>query len=655
LGAEAPHFGSSLKTAGVPTDAHVVSTAEHHPIAQDPESAAEIAPADPTADGARLAALRDLGILDTEPEESFDRFTRLAADLLGVPVALVSLVDRDRQFFKSQQGLQAPWSEARQTPLSHSFCQYAVNSKRPLVIEDARKSGLVSDSLAIRDLDLIAYAGVPLVLEDGHVVGTFCAIDRQPHQWTKFELRVLNDLAQAVTTQLDLRRALAERSLNDRLTGLPNRALTTAFCDHVRAGHRDRRMLGLAIAVDDAGIINQTYGVTHADRVLKRVSRRIAWQLSSEDVLGRIGADSFIVIRPDIEHESEALELARKLRDGICGETLTVKGDSLSIGITVGIAYGDGETTGEELVIHAEQAMRDARANRRHVRVAAPEDAEESATRLRMRGALRGAVHRDEITVAFQPIVDLESGRTRGFEALARWRHPELGEVSPTEFIPVAEVSGDIVGIGEHVLRTSCQQLGSWRGEFDDELRLTVNFSPVQLAVPNIVEVIQGILDDSNVPGAALALEITEGVLLAPGPLELRNLERLRELGIQIALDDFGTGYSTLAYLKSFAVDVIKIDRSFLDSRHADFRGEALVRAILAFGDGMQIEVVAEGVETSSQRDLLHRSGCRYGQGFLFAHPLPAGEVKIGPRRFEPSTPPTLSAPATQPELAATS
>jgi diguanylate cyclase (GGDEF)-like protein len=631
------------------TDAQIVSKTEHPPVVPEHDGGAgvvQVVPGDPIADGARLAALRDLGILDTEPEASFDRFTKLAADLLGVPVALVSLVDRDRQFFKSQQGLAAPWSEARQTPLSHSFCQYAISTKRPLVIEDARKSALVRDSLAIRDLDLIAYAGVPLVLEDGNAVGTLCAIDRQPHQWSNFDVRVLHDLGQAVTTQLDLRRALAERSLTDQLTGLPNRALTTAFCERLRAGQRDRRLLGLAITVDDVQAIYQSYGVSHAERVLTRVSRRIAWQLSTDDVLGRIGADSFIVIHP-IENESEGLELAQRVREGICGDTLTVGGDSLSMGVTVGIAYGDGDTTGEDLVIRAEEAMSEARGNRLAVQADLPGDAEESAARLRIRGALRGAVHRDEITVAFQPIVDLETGRTRGFEALARWRHPELGEVSPTEFIPIAEGSGDVVAIGEHVLRSACRQLGSWRAEFDDELRMTVNFSPVQLAVPNIVEVIQGILDDSGVPGDALALEITEGVLLAPGPLELRNLEQLRDLGIQIALDDFGTGYCTLSYLKSFAVDVIKIDRSFLEDRHADFRDAALVRAILALGEGMQIEVVAEGVETSSQRDLLHRSGCRYGQGFLFAHPLPAEEITITPRRFAPST--------QQPALAATS
>jgi GAF domain-containing protein len=169
-------------------------------------------PADATlpaaiSDGARLAALQDLGILDTEPEPSFDRFTRLAAELLGVPVSLVSLVDSDRQFFKSQHGLQAPWAGARQTPLSHSFCLHAVTSTHPLVIEDARNSPL-ADNLGVRDLSIIAYAGVPLILEDGHAVGAFCAIDAQPRQWSELDLRILEGLAAAVNTLLDLRRAL---------------------------------------------------------------------------------------------------------------------------------------------------------------------------------------------------------------------------------------------------------------------------------------------------------------------------------------------------------------------------------------------------------------------------------------------------------------
>jgi EAL domain-containing protein (putative c-di-GMP-specific phosphodiesterase class I) len=260
--------------------------------------------------------------------------------------------------------------------------------------------------------------------------------------------------------------------------------------------------------------------------------------------------------------------------------------------------------------------------------------AEGSAARLRVRGALRGAVARGEVTVAFQPIVELSSGCTRGFEALARWNHPDLGCVTPGEFIPVAEASGEIVLIGEHVLRTACKQLARWRTQSGQDLQVTVNLSPVQLAVPNLADVVRGILVESGLPGHALGLEITEGVLMAPGFVTRRNLEQIRELGIQIALDDFGTGYSALSYLKRFPVDVIKADRSFLDGLGTDRRDLAVLRAILAIGDGMDIQVVAEGVETQRQRELLRLSGCPFGQGFLFSRPLAAEDIHLGGRPF---------------------
>jgi EAL domain-containing protein (putative c-di-GMP-specific phosphodiesterase class I) len=243
-------------------------------------------------------------------------------------------------------------------------------------------------------------------------------------------------------------------------------------------------------------------------------------------------------------------------------------------------------------------------------------------------------VARGEVTVAFQPIVELSSGCTRGFEALARWNHPDLGCVTPGEFIPVAEASGEIVLIGEHVLRTACKQLARWRTQSGQDLQVTVNLSPVQLAVPNLADVVRGILVESGLPGHALGLEITEGVLMAPGFVTRRNLEQIRELGIQIALDDFGTGYSALSYLKRFPVDVIKADRSFLDGLGTDRRDLAVLRAILAIGDGMDIQVVAEGVETQRQRELLRLSGCPFGQGFLFSRPLAAEDIHLDGRPF---------------------
>lgn len=580
------------------------------------------------ADGARLAALRDLGILDTEPEEAFDRFTRLASDLLRVPVSLVSLVAGDRQFFKSQHGLPQPWAEARQTPLSHSFCQHAVATKRPVVIEDARLSGLVKDNLAIRDLDVIAYAGMPLILDDGYAVGALCAIDSQPRQWNEHELRILEDLAAAVKTQLELRSVLVSQSLHDRLTGLPNRALMIAHCEQHFITNPDREMLIVMTAgIDGFSQINEAYGAEQADSILQEVGKRLVGLLRKDDVLGRWQGDVFAILCPSVVDEQEALHVAQRIRDGLAGEPLIVGEDFLSVSATLGIASGRAAADAGALIGQAAEAMRQAKGRHARVMVARDNDSSLSAARLRLRGALHGAVDRDEIRVAYQAIVDLGTGQPVGYEALARWTNPVLGTVSPGDFIPIAEASGYVVQIGEHILRTACHQLAQWRQELHPTLRMTVNLSPLQLSLPNICELVKEILDQNALPGDALGLEITEGVLLSPGPLERHNLQRLRELGLRIALDDFGTGYSALAVLKQFPIDVIKIDRSFTASIDTDDSDAALIKAILNIGEALELPVIAEGIETPPQLDRLLQMGFRYGQGFLFARPLPAAEI----------------------------
>jgi diguanylate cyclase (GGDEF)-like protein len=582
------------------------------------------------SDGARIAALRELGLLDTEPEPEFDRFTRLAVDLLGVPVALVSLVERDRQFFKSACGLSGEWAAARQTPLSHSFCQHVVARRQPLVIADARADPLVADNLAVRDLSVIAYAGLPLILSDGHAVGALCAIDTRPRAWTEHELRVLGDLAAAVRTQLELRRAVARQSLRDTLTGLPARALTVAYADRLIAAHGDGELVALAVGIDDMSALNDGYGIDHGDRILALVSRRIAHQLNSEDILGRLEGDVFAILRPRAADQLEALRLAHQVRAAVGAEPVAVRGDRLPVSVTVGLATAGADVDGATLLTRAAEAMRLAKHDRDQVAVADSDTAPRSAAGLRLHGALAGAVARGEITVAFQPIVELGSGWTRGFEALARWTHPELGPVSPSEFVPVAEASGEIVRIGEHVLRVACHQLARWRAASGDDLQVTVNLSPVQLALPNIADVIAAILAETELAGQALALEITEEVFLSPGELEQRNLQRIRDLHVQIALDHFGTGYSTLAYLKRLPVDVLKVDRCFLDGLESDHRDAGLMSAILSMGSEMDRRVVAEGIETKAQRELLRLSGCLLGQGFLFSHPLPAEQIHPG-------------------------
>ncbi len=591
--------------------------------------------------GARLAALRDLGILGTPPEEDFDRFTRLASELLEAPVSLVSLVDRDRQFFKSQHGLPEPWASARQTPLSHSFCKHAVASGRALVIEDTRQNLTVADNPAIRDLSAIAYAGVPLVLEDGHAVGTLCVVDAEPRRWAQRDLRILADLAAAVQALIGLRYTTARQRLHDQLTGLPSRALTVAHAEQIAGRQTSGDLVAVTVDVNDLGAVNEAYGTIQGDRILKLVARRIAHGLGPDDVFGRLEGDVFVILRSGVDDQLQALALAHRIREEVSAQAVRIRSDQLQVSVTAGIASGavdDDDGGADQVITRAAEVMRLAKAQRGRIMVADARRAVSSASRLRRRGALRGAVARGEIAVAFQPIVELATGTTFGFEALARWQHPEFGLVGPAEFIPVAEATGEVVLIGEHVLRTACRQLARWRSESAQNLQITVNLSPVQLAVPNFAEVVNSILLTNRLPGPALVLEITEGVFMTPEPVARRNLDQIRQLGVRIALDDFGTGYSALSYLKRFPVDIIKADRSFLDGLGADRRDLAVLRAILAIGDGMDIQVVAEGVETQRQRELLRLSGCPFGQGFLFAPPLPPEKIVIGPRPQHPAT-----------------
>jgi diguanylate cyclase (GGDEF)-like protein len=433
----------------------------------------------------------------------------------------------------------------------------------------------------------------------------------------------------AVKTLLELRRAHSDQGLHDRLTGLPCRDLMFAYAERMSAGLSNGELVAVAVGIDDLGTVNEAYGTQHGDRVLGIAARRIGSVLASDDVLGRLEGNVFAVIRPRVDDELEAIEFVRVIRDAISLEPMRVRGNMLSIKATVGLATGAHDVAGATLIVRAAEEMRRTKGRRTRVVVADPDRERQAATRLRLRAALPGAVARHEIGVAFQPIVGLDDGEPRAFEALARWQHPELGAIGPGEFIPIAEASGEIVHIGEYVLNTACGQLATWRASSAKDLRVTVNLSPVQLGLPNLPEVIQAILSRTGLSGSVLTLELTEGMFTAPGLLERRNLERIRDLGVRIALDDFGTGYSALSYLKRFPVDVIKVDRCFLDGLETDERDAALMQAILAIGSGMDIHVVAEGVETAAQRDLLRTSGWHWAQGFLFARPLPAEEISV--------------------------
>jgi len=247
--------------------------------------------------------------------------------------------------------------------------------------------------------------------------------------------------------------------------------------------------------------------------------------------------------------------------------------------------------------------------------------------RLEVETALNTALERGEFVVEYQPIVDLATDRVEGLEALVRWRHPERGLVPPSDFVGLAEESGLIGGIGEFVLGEACRQVGAWvaDGTVDADFSVSVNLSARQFEHEDIVATVRSAIDDAGIAPRQLCLEITEGTLMASGSAEV--LQRLHDLGVKVAIDDFGTGYSSLYYLKRFPVDVVKIDRSFVDGLGTDADDDAIVTAVLSLGHALGLRVVAEGVETEAQRDRLIGLGCDAGQGFLMFRPVPAAEV----------------------------
>ena len=579
-------------------------------------------------DDARLAALRKLGLLDSAPDATIDSFTRMATELLGVPISLVSLLDADRQFFLSQRGLEASVAAARETPLSHSICKHVVAGGAVLAVDDARTDPLVRDNLAVTELGVGAYAGMPLILEDGNAVGALCAIDTGPREWSERELALLGDLAAALNSIIDLHARLARQSLHDTLTGLPNREFLVASCNGLidRAGEGDKVAVVCA-GIDHFNLVNQAFGTEQADRVLCAVAERLGAVAREEEIFGRLRGDVFALVTPGVASEERALAVGWRFHEALTAEPLRYKGEPLSVRVTVGVATGGRGTSGADLTSEAANAMRQAKRQQGRVRVAEDDWTQTAAVQLRTREALHGALDRGEISAVFQPVIEIDGGAVVSFETLSRWTHPQLGPVSPEDFIPLAELTGDILPLGRWIFEQAGNLVTEAREERGFDLVVGVNVSPLQLEEPDFADIAREACELRGLEGRSLGIEITEGALLETGPVQLDNLARLKEFGIHVVLDDFGTGYSALGYLRDFSIGIIKIDRSFIERLTTDRHAAALIQAIIAMCRGMDMEIVAEGIETAEQAQILSLLGCRYGQGFYFGRPVGAAEA----------------------------
>ncbi len=419
---------------------------------------------------------------------------------------------------------------------------------------------------------------------------------------------------------------LAFMAQHDGLTGLPNRTMLRQRIDETMSQSRrsGQKVAVVCLDLDDFKTVNETLGHATGDKVLRGVAKRLRSSLRQDDLVGRLGADEFIVMQSDILRPEEASDLARRLISAV-SEPYLIEGQSVAISARAGIAIapGDGDDA-EKLLKNADMALSRAKgeAGMTFSFFEAAMDAK-AQTRRRLEADLRAAIDAELLEPHYQPLVDLKTGQITGFEALVRWHSAERGFVSPGEFIPVAEETGLINPIGGLVLRRACAEAARW----PDPVRVAVNLSPLQFRTGNLLAMVMDALNQSGLPAKRLELEITETLLMDKGDQVLATLHALRALGVHISMDDFGTGYSSLSYLRSFPFDKIKIDQSFVRGLAANQDAQAIVRAIVNLGKGLGVTITAEGIETEAELSFLRAEGCHQGQGFLFSKARPNDEV----------------------------
>lgn len=412
----------------------------------------------------------------------------------------------------------------------------------------------------------------------------------------------------------------------DALTGLPNRQMFyDRFSQEMKTAHRERRKLGLLfIDLDQFKEVNDSLGHSCGDLLLVDVARRLESSVRESDTVARLSGDEFTVIlknigAPDIA-ERIAGDILRKLQQPfmVREEVVYVSG---SIGITI---YPDDATDREDLLRNADQAMYQAKKNGRNCLAYFTRSMQDEAQhRISIANDLRVALSGQQFELAYQPIVELATGKVRKAEALIRWRHPQRGVVNPREFIGIAEDSGIIHEIGNWVFYESMRQVEAWQKAYKPDLQLSINKSPLQFHVHHETQHRWlAYLKEKGIQAKSIIIEITESLLLDSGDTVRKQMDRYAENGVQIALDDFGTGFSSLAYLQQFDIDFIKIDQSFINGLTEDSTNLALCKAMVKMAHALDIEVIAEGIEQEEQRDLLLAMGCDYGQGFYFSAPV---------------------------------
>jgi diguanylate cyclase (GGDEF)-like protein len=419
---------------------------------------------------------------------------------------------------------------------------------------------------------------------------------------------------------------------HDILTGLPNRAL---FNDHLKLAlsqaRRNQQLVGvLFIDLDGFKIVNDTMGHMFGDQLLQSVAERFSSSLRSADTLARIGGDEFMLLVPGLDSAQHTTAVAQKMLSRLKNPFL-MDDEEIFIGASIGIAIfpHDGDTI-DELVRKADIAMYQAKGkDKGGFRFYSEEMEGATARRLTVESGLRRAVDRGEFSVVYQPQFNAKSGKIIAVEALLRWNHPSGTVVSPLEFVPVAEEAGLIIPIGNWMIDNALHTLANWRLAGLTDIRMALNISAIQLESDDFIETITRILREYEIPGECLEIEITENALVNDLDSAAEKLNKLASYGVSIAIDDFGTGYSSLGQLHRLPINVLKIDRCFVQDMGKDESSNSIVRSIVAMANGLGMDIIAEGVETPYQHQQLMSIHCNNMQGFLYSHPIEADRVPM--------------------------
>lgn len=489
-------------------------------------------------------------------------------------------------------------------------------------------TAFLRDALSIAHRDGVWRGECTLVTRKGNEipVSQLILAHHNDHGAVDFYSAIARDMSERKRFEEELR----HQATHDSLTGLPNRLL---LHDRLELAllTAQRQQIGVAVLfldLDNFKRINDTLGHAAGDSLLRQVAGRLRATLRTTDTVGRRGGDEFMVVFNHPFDSKEVMAVVSKVRN-VFAQPFICEGEELFVTSTLGVAlYPEDGGTAEMLVKNADVAMYRAKEKGKdQYQFYVAQMSAESRELLTLETELRRAVDRGEFTLHYQPQMDVRSGLPIAFEALIRWQHPRQGLLSPDQFVPVLEETGLIVNVGEWVMRTACAQWRTWRAEGWRGLRIAINVSPRQFVSTDLVELVRQVVKEEQVPPECIELEVTETVVMQDVMRGAEMLNALRRLGVRPAIDDFGTGYASLSYLKRFAIDVLKIDQSFVYDVDNDYDDAAIIEAITSLGHNLGLEVVAEGVETRGQFEFLRSQGCDTVQGYLLGRPMPVEDV----------------------------